>query len=198
MVGILRQPILARLPVPLCVASSPAIRAQGSPGRGILSLMTWRDAEIEGPVIGHVADAVARQDVIFRDTFLERLGVRILEAGPGHAVATLEIGPNARHPGGYAHGGAIASLGDTAAAWATFPALERGETHTTIEFKANFIRAMTQGSMRAEATMMHRGRKTIVLQVRITDAADPERLVALMTVTQAVLPLEEGRPEQAR
>lgn len=156
--------------------------------------MTWRDAGIEGPIEGFVDVAVARQQEIFRNTFVESLGVKIEEAGPGHAVATVEVGPHFLHPGGYAHGGALASLGDTAAAWATFPALGKGEVHTTIEFKANFLRSVSSGMLRAEANAMHSGRRTMVLDVRITD--ERNRLVAAMVVTQAIVPLAEGRPEQ--
>ena len=92
--------------------------------------MTWRDAGIEGPVEGFADQAVAHQDAIFRNTFVESLGVKILEARAGHAVAIVEVGPHFLHPGGYAHGGALASLGDTVAAWATFPALDAGDIHT--------------------------------------------------------------------
>jgi uncharacterized protein (TIGR00369 family) len=156
--------------------------------------MTWRDAGIEGPVEGFVEAAMKQQKEIFRDTFVEAVGVHIEEASAGHAVATAEVGPHFLHPGGFAHGGAIAALGDSCAAWATFPALDEHETHTTIEFKANFLRSVQSGTLRAEASAIHKGRRTMVLDVRITD--DRNRLVAAMIVTQAIVPLNEGRPEQ--
>jgi uncharacterized protein (TIGR00369 family) len=157
--------------------------------------MTWRDAGLEGPVEGFVDRAVTQQKVIFQNTFVESLGVTIEEARAGHAVATVAVGPHFLHPGGYAHGGALASLGDTTAAWATFPALKEGEVHTTIEFKANFLRAVSSGTLRAEANAVHTGRRTMVLDVRITDSAG--KPVCMMTVTQAIVPLAEARPEQA-
>ncbi len=148
--------------------------------------MTRRDAGFEGPLPDHMDEAVARQDQIFKDTFPGMLGVRILEAGPQRAVATLEVGPSVLHPGGYAHGGAIAGFGDTIAAWATFPHLRPGQSFTTIEFKANFIAGVSGGTLRGESSVVHAGRRTIVILVRITAQGDG-RLVALMTVTQAVL-----------
>ena len=57
------------------------------------------------------------------------------------------------------------------------------------------MRAVSAGTLRAEANAVHTGRRTMVIEVRITD--DAGRLVALMTVTQAIVPLREGRPEQA-
>ncbi len=156
--------------------------------------MTWRDAGMEGPVEGFVETAVAKQKEIFHNTFVESIGAHIETASAGHAVATAEVGAHFLHPGGFAHGGAIAALGDTCAAWATFPALSENETHTTIEFKANFLRSVQSGTLRAEANAIHKGRRTMVIDVRITD--DRERLVAAMIVTQAIVPLNEGRPEQ--
>jgi uncharacterized protein (TIGR00369 family) len=120
------------------------------------------------------------------------LGVRIVEAGPGSCVATLEVGSSVKHPGGYAHGGALAGFGDTAAAWATFPTLDEGELFTTIEFKANFITGVTGGRLRAEAKSVHRGRRTMVIEVHVTTDDDERRPVAMMIVTQAILQTTPG------
>ena len=154
--------------------------------------MTGKEAGIEGPHPQNLDDALSKQSVIFKDTFPGMLGVHVEEAAPGHAVATLEVGPSVRHPGGYAHGGALAGFGDTTAAWATFPGLAQGEAFTTIEFKANFITGVTEGRLRAEAKSVHRGRRTMVLEVRITTDDDERRPVAMMIVTQAILQLGGG------
>jgi 1,4-dihydroxy-2-naphthoyl-CoA hydrolase len=142
---------------------------------------------LEGPFDGAISDAVANQEAIFRNTFPGALGVVIEEAGPGRAVGTVDVGPSVLHPGGFAHGGALAGFGDTVAAWATFPALKDGEIFTTIEFKANFISSVQEGTLRAEAVALHAGSRTHVIEVKITTADDPPRLVSVMTVTQAIL-----------
>jgi len=151
--------------------------------------VTGQEAGIEGPHPTNLTDAIEKQAVIFKDTFPGMLGVHVTEASPGHAVATLEVGPSTKHPGGYAHGGALAGFGDTTAAWATFPALGEGEAFTTIEFKANFITGVRSGRLRAEARSVHQGRRTMVLEVRITTDDEARRPVALMIVTQAILQL---------
>ena len=139
------------------------------------------------PRAANVADAIANQAAFFAGSFPGMLGVRIEEAGPGWCVATLEVGSTVKHPGGYAHGGAIAGFGDTAAAWATFPTLEEGEIFTTIEFKSNFMTGVTGGRLRAEARSVHRGRRTMVVEVDITTDDEERRPVAMMIVTQAIL-----------
>ena len=156
--------------------------------------MTSQDAGFEGPLQARLDDAIAQQDIIFKDTFPGMLGVRITEAREGFAAAELDVGPQVRHPGGYAHGGAVAGFGDTVAAWATFPSLAVDETFTTIEFKTNFITGVTDGALRGEARVVHKGGRTMVLDVRITSG---EKLVAVMLVTQAILkskPPEQPRP----
>jgi uncharacterized protein (TIGR00369 family) len=146
--------------------------------------MTREDAGFEGPTAAHVDDAVRNQALIFKDTFPGMLGVTIVEATAERALATLDVGPQVRHPGGYAHGGALAGFGDTVAAWATFPNLSEGQGFTTIEFKCNFISGVKDGRLEAVARVVHRGRRTIVLEVKMTAG---DKLVAIMLVTQAVL-----------
>ncbi len=146
--------------------------------------MTRADAGLEGPTPSRFAEALQNQELIFRDTFPGMLGVKVLDVGEGYALAELEVRPQVRHPGGYAHGGAIAGFGDTVAAWATFPSLAEGQIFTTIEFKANFIAGVRDGILRGEGRAVHKGGRTMVIDVRITAE---EKLVAVMIVTQAIL-----------
>jgi len=142
---------------------------------------------LEGPIQQRIDEAVASQDVIFRNTFPGMLGVHIVEASPGSATGVLDIGPAVLHPGGYAHGGAIAGFGDTVAAWATFPSLRPGEVFTTIEFKTNFLSGVREGRLRGEAATIHRGARTQVIEVRIATDDGARKPVAMMIVTQAIL-----------
>lgn len=80
--------------------------------------MTSEDAGFSGPVPPSLDEVLDAQHLFFKDTFPGAIGVKILEAAPGKAVGTMEVGTTVRHPGGYAHGGALAGFGDTVAAWA--------------------------------------------------------------------------------
>ena len=150
--------------------------------------MTREQAGLEGPTKDRFQDALDNQEVIFRDSFPGMLGVKVLEVSDGFAAAELDVTQRVKHPGGYAHGGAIAGFGDTVAAWATFPSLEPGEIFTTIEFNANFITGVTDGTLRGEARVVHKGSRTMVLEVKITHGS---KLVAVMLVTQAILAQRE-------
>jgi uncharacterized protein (TIGR00369 family) len=84
------------------------------------------------------------------------------------------------------HGGAIMAFADTLGAAATILNLPEGAGTTTIESKTNFIAAAPEGTrIKGEATPLHRGRRTMVWQTRVTTAEG--KLVAVVTQTQLVL-----------
>ena len=160
--------------------------------------MTRKEAGLEGPTADRLREALEKQDVIFRDSFPGAIGVRITDAGDGWARGEIVVDGRVLHPGGYAHGGALAGFGDSVAAWATFPSLEPGEIFTTIEFKANFIAGVTGGTLIGEARAVHRGRRTMVIEVRITTDDDAKRLVCAMLVTQAILKAKSPADDRGR
>jgi len=78
------------------------------------------------------------------------------------------------------------ALADTLGAVATIVNLPQGAGTTTVESKTNFIAPAPAGiRVTAETTPVHRGRRTMIWQTRVST---PEgRLVALVTQTQLVL-----------
>jgi 1,4-dihydroxy-2-naphthoyl-CoA hydrolase len=84
------------------------------------------------------------------------------------------------------HGGAIMAFADTLGAYGTIVNLPQGSSTTTIESKTNFVAPAPAGTeIFGEAIPVHRGRRTMIWQTRVTN---PEgRLLALVTQTQLVL-----------
>jgi len=121
----------------------------------------------------------------FRGTLASLLGIRFVEARLDLVVAELEIRDELTTVGGAVHGGTLMALADTVGAAATVLNLPAGATTTTLESKTNFLAAGRGGTVRAEATCLHRGRRTMVWQTRITDAGG--RLLSLTIQTQMVL-----------
>ncbi|MGH7268402.1 MAG: PaaI family thioesterase [Candidatus Rokuibacteriota bacterium] len=117
------------------------------------------------------------------------LGVRFVEVTRDRVVAELTIRDDLRTSGGRLHGGTLMALADTVGATATVVNLPPDTWTTTLESKTNFFAAGGQGTVRAEATPLHRGRRTMVWQTRVTDAAG--RLLSLTIQTQMVLPAEK-------
>jgi len=120
-----------------------------------------------------------------RGTLASHLGVRVVEAEVDRVRAELEIRDALRTVGGALHGGTLMALADTVGALATVLNLPPGATTTTIESKTNFFAAGRDGVVQAEATPLHKGRRTMVWQTRVTDATG--RLLSLTVQTQMVL-----------
>ncbi len=122
----------------------------------------------------------------FKGTLGELLGIRFVEAGPDRVVAELTYRPELTTVGGSLHGGTLMAFADTIGAAATVLNLPPGATGTTtIESKTNFMAAGRSGVVRAEATPLHRGKRTMVWQTRVTDESG--RLLSVTTQTQMVL-----------
>lgn len=120
-----------------------------------------------------------------RGTLAELLGIRFVEATKDRVVAELTIRDELRTFGGHLHGGTLMALADTAGATATALNLPPGAGTTTIESKTNFFAAAREGIVRAESVPLHRGKRTMVWQTRMTDASG--RLLAQTIQTQMVL-----------
>ncbi len=113
------------------------------------------------------------------------LGVRFIEVALDCVVAELPLHDDLFNGGGIVHGGALMAFADTVGAIAAVINLPSGARTTTIESKTNFIAAARSGILRAEATPLHRGRRTMVWQTRILDGTG--RTISLTTQTQLVM-----------
>ena len=120
-----------------------------------------------------------------KGTLADVLGIEIVEAGPERVVAQLAIRDELRTVGGALHGGTLMAFADTIGAVATVLNLPPGAGTTTLESKTNFFAAGRSGAVRAETTPLHRGKRTMVWQTRVTDESG--RLLSLTIQTQMVL-----------
>jgi uncharacterized protein (TIGR00369 family) len=120
-----------------------------------------------------------------KGTLSDLMGMRVVEATQDRVVAEIVIRDDLRTVGGALHGGTLMAFADTLGAVATVLNLPAGAGTTTLESKTNFFAAGREGIVRAEATPLHRGKRTQVWQTRVTDAGG--RLLSLTTQTQMVL-----------
>jgi 1,4-dihydroxy-2-naphthoyl-CoA hydrolase len=121
--------------------------------------------------------------------FAKLLGIKFLTATPESVTAEMTVREDLCTRPAILHGGAVMSLADTLGACATSLNLRDGASTTTIESKTNFLApAPVRTTVRAECTPIHRGRRTMVWQTRITSAQG--KLLAIVTQTQMVLERE--------
>lgn len=120
-------------------------------------------------------------------TMIDAHGTEFLRAGAGHAVARLAFKSSLTQLTGLFHAGAIIALADetatAAAMWETNPTadLKPERFPLTIQLSVNLIRNTNQGDITAEAHIIHRGRTTMVVEVKVQD--EQERLLATVVVT---------------
>jgi len=115
------------------------------------------------------------------------LGIEFLEAERDQVTAWMQTGPEHCTLGQAVHGGVIMAFADSlggATAFINLPTDAVGTT--TLESKTNFIGPAPAGSSLVGVThVLHRGRRTQVVQTRIETGAG--RAVAFVTQTQMTL-----------
>ncbi|KAB7738562.1 hotdog fold thioesterase [Parvibaculum sedimenti] len=118
--------------------------------------------------------------------FASLMGVELVSASPDCVEAKLAVRKEHCTIPDILHGGAIMALADTLGGMATFLNLDASASTTTIESKTNFLSAVPLGDTAlAQCTPVHRGRKLMVWQTRITRGDG--KLAAIVTQTQMVL-----------
>ena len=115
------------------------------------------------------------------------LSFDLVEAAPGRAVFVCTPTEQMANPMGSVHGGVAMTLLDSAAGAAVHTTLAAGEGYATLETKVNLVRGITAqtGAVRAEGTVVHRGKRVATAEGRLTDAAG--KLLAHATSTCLIL-----------
>jgi 1,4-dihydroxy-2-naphthoyl-CoA hydrolase len=121
------------------------------------------------------------------DYFPGYVGIEVLQVEKKFAVARMEIKKFHFAPNGYLHAGSIVTLADTIAGYACLYNLpDNAISFTTIELKSNFLGAIKDGVVKAEASLQHRGKTTQVWDVTVTNEKN-EKKIALFRCTQLIL-----------
>ena len=121
--------------------------------------------------------------------FAKLLGIRFLSATAEYVTAEMKVRDDLCIRPAVLHGGAMMALADTLGGCATSLNLRDGASTTTLESKTNFLAPAAVGTtVRAECIAIHRGRRTMVWQTRIT--SETGKLLAIVTQTQMVLQSE--------
>jgi len=113
--------------------------------------------------------------------FPKLLGIEIDEIQQGRARLSLEVRKDLLQLQGVLHGGAIASLIDTAVAFAILGASSADDRFTTVEMKVNYLSAIREGRVVADARLIRDGRRIIVAECEVFDATGRLAAKGLLT-----------------
>jgi uncharacterized protein (TIGR00369 family) len=106
------------------------------------------------------------------NTIARTLGYDVVEAEVGRVVVAAQPTADHLNPAGTVHGGLAATMLDSCMGLAIQSTLEKGTGSTTLEFKISFVRPITPetGLIRAEGTVLNRGRRVGIAEGRVTDS----------------------------
>ena len=113
------------------------------------------------------------QQFLTTSPYVKHLGIRLVSIQPGVATLNLPFREALVTVGTTVHGGAIASLLDTAAAAAAFsegevPTNGRG---TTVNLNVSYLAAVQKEDVQAIARVLRRGRNLVFIDVEVSGAS---------------------------
>lgn len=87
--------------------------------------------------------------------------------GEGQAVLTMQLTDALKNSGGMIHGGAIATIADSAAGAACWSVVGEDKMAVTTDFNLSCLKSLFAGVITAEATILHAGRRFIRAEVSV-------------------------------
>jgi len=114
------------------------------------------------------------------------LGLKLGEVETGEATIHLEVRDELKQNQGVVHGGVVASIIDTASAFAVATRLEPGERVTTTDLTIHYLRPIAEGELTARAQIIRAGRRLFVVSVDVCS----DKQVLLATAVTGYLKLQ--------
>ncbi|KON67119.1 esterase [Peribacillus butanolivorans] len=119
------------------------------------------------------------------------LGIEMKEISDGKVVATMPVDERTRQPLGLLHGGASVALAETVASVGGIQLVDSTKQAVVgLEINANHVRGVRSGHVIAEGNIIHRGKSTMVWDVKIRDNQD--QLICISRCTLAIIDLPKS------
>ncbi len=120
------------------------------------------------------------------ETIVGVLGIEYVEITPDKVVATMPVHAATHQPFGQLHGGASVVLAESVASVGTWHLIDQeNEIAVGLEINANHLRGKQDGLVKATGTPLHKGRTTMVWDIKIVD--EEEKLICISRCTVAIV-----------
>ena len=134
-------------------------------------------------MVFHMNDLMRRvQEGINNQSYGTMLGLTVEEAEEGRVVISCKKRADLLQQTGILHGGVIGSLCESAAGYAAITVLPEGGSVIGVEYKVNFLRAITTDKAIAVGKVIKRGKQLIVVDVEAFNDGD-DRVAAKLIFT---------------
>lgn len=124
------------------------------------------------------------REVFERVPYVKLLGMELLDISFGEARLRLKMRDELRQPYGVLHGGATASLIDTAMAYAIISCLPESERATTVDLTVHYLRPVSDGEVVCTAKVVRAGRRILTVSAECVNEAGKITATALSTYTK--------------
>jgi 1,4-dihydroxy-2-naphthoyl-CoA hydrolase len=132
------------------------------------------------------AEIIRQIKELSKESLIGLLDIEYVELTTDKVVMSMPVGPKTWQPFGILHGGASVVLAETAATTATMLNIDMKKyAPVGMEINANHIRSKREGIVTAVATPLHKGRRTMVWDIKITD--EDGKLICVSRCTVAVV-----------
>lgn len=118
--------------------------------------------------------------------FLKHLGIEVEYVGLGTATLLLPVRHEIMRNDGIVHGGAVASVIDSAFAFAVIPMLADNERTVTIDMTIHYLRPLGSGVSKTVARVVRLGRRVITVSAELFDENGKLAATALSTYMRMV------------
>lgn len=127
-------------------------------------------------------------DMNVEGSLIGTLGIEMKELSNGKVIATMPVDERTKQPFGLLHGGASVALAESVASIGGFQLVDGTKQAVVgLEINANHIRSVRSGVVTAEGNILHRGKTTMIWDVKIRD--EDGNLVCVSRCTLAVIDL---------
>lgn len=113
-----------------------------------------------------------------RNGFLSNNHIHIDSVSPERSAVSVRIVPERRNAAGFVHGGLLMLLADVAASQT---AMADGRQYVTQNTFVSFLSSVREGTLTAEGETVRRGKKTVLIRVRV--CGETQKLLADASVT---------------
>ena len=120
------------------------------------------------------------------ETIAGVLGIEFGDITPDRVTATMPVHAATHQPFGQLHGGASVVLAESVASVGTWHLIDQEhEIAVGLEINANHLRGKQEGIVTAIGTPLHKGRTTMVWDIKIVD--EEEKLICVSRCTVAIV-----------
>ncbi|MEP6902588.1 MAG: PaaI family thioesterase [Actinomycetota bacterium] len=123
-------------------------------------------------------------DTFDKVPFVQLIGMELVELEIGEAKIKLDMRDELRQPYGLLHGGATASLIDTATAFAILGNLAEGEMASTVDLTIQYLRPHTAGAISCTAKVTRAGKRLLFVSAEVENEAGKLVATALSTYSK--------------